>query len=224
MSGHVHIGEFKQDQRDGKGKFILSDGTTFEGIWTEDSLNSNGTAQVYIKSRGQHFVFHGGFLNGTLHGRGSLEFNIDKGNETLEGTWNQGRLKSGAVYLNSNLFEINTEEMFKIKITFNKRFFFYLDSAEPQLISLKEQTISKEDSELIYNTTTLIQEIIDSVEAAGFQLMRAAELVKTQILPFETPHLSPSETVPLLKEKQQQGKKERPEDSQKTQKPSKEEF
>lgn len=76
-----YIGDFLDGKRHGKGKFIFSDGSYWEGDWKDDAFTGQGR---YIAN---HTQYEGQFLNGKYHGHGRKVY-VD--GSIYEGNWYQG--------------------------------------------------------------------------------------------------------------------------------------
>lgn len=81
-SGVQYIGEFKNWQLQGQGKYVSENGDVYEGTFVDGVLNGYGTATW---ANGTRYV--GYFQNFTMHGQGTCTF---ENGQVQSGLWSQG--------------------------------------------------------------------------------------------------------------------------------------
>lgn len=84
-NGTKYIGEFRNDQRNGKGIFAYPDGAKYEGEFVDNEKKGQGT---FTWPNGAKY--EGAFDKGTANGRGA-EYDPD-GSKLRSGVWENGEL------------------------------------------------------------------------------------------------------------------------------------
>ncbi|GFE53680.1 MORN repeat-containing protein, putative [Babesia ovis] len=105
-NGDVYIGEMAYMHREGKGTYITTDGTIYEGSWVKGKRHGHGTLvsskydykysgswvddrrEGHGELKTKHFTYVGSFKNNTFHGNGKL---VHTGKDTYEGDFENGK-------------------------------------------------------------------------------------------------------------------------------------
>lgn len=78
-SGSVYEGEWKDNTKNGRGKFTWADGDVYEGEWKQDNKNGMGK---YTYANGD--VYEGEWRNDKIHGQGTKTY---RNGRQESGTW-----------------------------------------------------------------------------------------------------------------------------------------
>ena len=92
LNGGYYAGEYKNNQRSGKGTAHFTNGDVYAGEWKNDAMNGYGTYTFYsCVAPGQYFSSHeyykGNMLNNKMHGKGIYYVNGTR----IPGRWSNNR-------------------------------------------------------------------------------------------------------------------------------------
>ena len=90
----IYIGEFKNEMRDGRGKFIYKNGDIYEGDWKNDKKEGKG---IFHFNNGNRY--EGDFKNNKIEGKGIFYvFQEKKIGDKYEGDFKEGKFDGFGIY------------------------------------------------------------------------------------------------------------------------------
>ena len=142
MSGDIYFGQHRAFVKDGQGKIIYVNGSTYEGGWSNDRKHSHG--RMFDNLSGD--IYNGDYVDGKRNGRGRMYFATQQ--EIYDGDWQNDR-RQGEGYIINRKGVVNSGD-------------FRADYMEGKLTYQK--TLSPVETEKIFKVMTDTHDIYISVE------------------------------------------------------------